>query len=246
MALPYYQMYPKDFNGAEEVKMMSLAGVGLYILCVNHAWIENGIPSDPEMLTVALGLTGRKARDARKIWVNEVSPKFPIVLPGGRVTNTRVERERRKAERKSDQRSMAAGARWGKTDATAYATAENLHCESASLRASDSISGSTSLSQNGGGGGGTMDGNPVYARYHDFVAQWDHPDGVDEGARSWIYLVDIGEISSQNIDEVFDGLERYKASRKVARGFKMAIPKWLNGRRWKDNPEPASGDEKWR
>ena len=91
--------------------------------------------------------------------------------------------------------------------------------------------------------------NPLYDRYHDLIAQWPHPDGVDDGLRMWLVLVDSGEVTSQTIDQVFDGLERYKSSKKYVKGYRMRVDKWLSGRRWKDHPEPAGEkeleDAKW-
>lgn len=89
--------------------------------------------------------------------------------------------------------------------------------------------------------------NPLYQRFHDLIAVWDgHKTEIDLGAQVWISLVDAGDIASQNIHELFEGLERWKCSQQWANGYVPSVAKWLAGRRWKDYPKQASGDEKWR
>lgn len=48
MSLPYYSMYPKDFDSDDAVRAMEDCELGLYIRCLNHSWINDGLPADPE------------------------------------------------------------------------------------------------------------------------------------------------------------------------------------------------------
>lgn len=98
---------------------------------------------------------------------------------------------------------------------------------------SDSDSGSGSSPEEGSGE------NPLYLRYHDLIAGWENPDGVDFGFQIWIMYVDDGTITTVNVHEIFDGLARYLASEKFAKGFRVAVNKWLSEKRWKDHPKPA-------
>jgi len=88
-------------------------------------------------------------------------------------------------------------------------------------------------------------------RYQDLLAQWPKEDrrGVDLGARTWISLIDIGEITEENIGEVFEGLERWKGSEQWRKGYIPAISNmdgkgWLQLRAWKDWPKQAE-KERW-
>ena len=75
---------------------------------------------------------------------------------------------------------------------------------------------------------------------------------MDTAARSWLSLIDIGEITCANVAEVFAGTERWKQSAEWAREDGKYIPapavflagnERHTGRMWKDHP-PASAEAK--
>lgn len=84
--------------------------------------------------------------------------------------------------------------------------------------------------------------NPLLQRFDELVSRWPNPVGIDHAMQMWIVFVDSGELTSENIDQVFDGFDRYKASDNWAKGFRMRVDKWLIERRWKDFPKPAEVD----
>jgi hypothetical protein len=94
-------------------------------------------------------------------------------------------------------------------------------------------------------------GSELHAEYHELLRRWP-PDkrGVDLGAQVWISLVDLAEITEANVSELFDGLERWKASELWRKDNGRYIPAianpqatgWLQKRAWKDHPKPAGED----
>ena len=44
--LPYFKWYPADAEMDENFRAMSDAEIGFYIRCLNHSWLNNGIPAD--------------------------------------------------------------------------------------------------------------------------------------------------------------------------------------------------------
>jgi hypothetical protein len=88
-------------------------------------------------------------------------------------------------------------------------------------------------------------------RYRDFLRAWPHDKrGVDLGSQCWISYIDNGTITEDNVYEVFEGLERWKASELWSRENGRYIPAlansrgtgWLQVRAWKDWPKPKEVD----
>jgi len=109
MSLPYYPMYPADFDGDVRVRVMEDCELGLYVRCLNHAWMNDGLPADPEEIR-------RCFRDEptafAKKWAR-VEPCFPLGEDGKR-RNPRQERERASIEEKHARR-VRSGKRSGQT-----------------------------------------------------------------------------------------------------------------------------------
>jgi hypothetical protein len=82
----------------------------------------------------------------------------------------------------------------------------------------------------------------LHSRYQELLEQFPYATGADEGCRQWISLVEIGEITESNVDQIFQGLERWKASRQWSNGMRQSIPNWLRDRRWLDKPQPKAKD----
>jgi uncharacterized protein YdaU (DUF1376 family) len=133
VSLPYYSMYPKDFDSDDAVRAMEDSELGLYIRCLNHSWINDGLPADPEEIR-------RRFRDppnefARK-W-KRVELCFPVAADGKR-RNPRQERERAQAIAKS----LKASANAKRSHNGRTAEAVQAQQSEGSARASGSGSGS--------------------------------------------------------------------------------------------------------
>jgi uncharacterized protein YdaU (DUF1376 family) len=237
--LPYFEWYPADCDTDENVKGMDDREIGFYLRCLNHSWINGSIPADPGELARVMS---RSPHYVRQVW-QRVGRCFKPGSDPLRLVNGRQEEQRARARLLSLRNTNNAISGHQKV-----ATARSSHRNGSTTR--DIVLGigvDVGLTQNGSRESlNAREGaNPLYDRYHDLIAQWDHPDDVDMACRIWISLVDAGEITGETISKVFDGLDIYNASKKVAKGYKMSVSKWLSGRRWKDRPEPATGDEKW-
>lgn len=105
--LPYYAMYPIDFDEDKHVLPMSLSEAGLYILALNEAWKRGSIPDDPKALALAIR---RDPKEVKKAWT-AVSSLWVGNGEPGRLVNPRQEKERKKALAKSEQATSAARTR---------------------------------------------------------------------------------------------------------------------------------------
>jgi uncharacterized protein YdaU (DUF1376 family) len=120
--LPFYKMYPKDFDTNENVKLLDLRETGLYLLALNHAWVNGGLPANEADIGRALKIS---VRDFRASWPR-VAKCFEL-SPDGRLRNRRQEEERTAAEAKSEQAEKAVRTRYeNHTDVGANVGTESL------------------------------------------------------------------------------------------------------------------------
>lgn len=160
--LPYFCWYPADFDVNENVRLMNLEEIGLYAVCLNHAWMNGSLPSEP--LEIARAMKVPKGQFLRA---------WPRVLPcfqqdkEGRWTNPRQERERVAAKAKSEKAAESAHKKWG-GDASAMRSHTN-RIENAMPR----VSNSDSVSDSGAvvGSEEKKDGKVLKA---EFDEQWQH------------------------------------------------------------------------
>jgi hypothetical protein len=141
-SLPYFHWYPADAETDENFSAMSDAEVGFLLRCLNHSWVNGGLPIDMNELARV-----RKVRRSYldKMWVRvgkcfETSEKHP-----GRLINPRQEKERAAAISKSLSASESAKVRYERS-----ANAERPQEErspNAPLRASESVYVASSPSQ---------------------------------------------------------------------------------------------------
>lgn len=105
-SLPYYKMYPREFDHDEKVRGMRIGDIGLYILCLNHAWSNDGLPEDPKEVSALVKVFGA---EFKRSWI-KVEQCFPVSSDGRR-RNPRQERERCDANDKSEKSKDAANKR---------------------------------------------------------------------------------------------------------------------------------------
>ncbi len=90
--LPYYRLWVKDFDTNESVRELNLAEAGLFLFALNHAWVNDGLPADPESI-----------RRVLKISPSEFRRHWPLVAKcfyqdsSNRLRNKRQEEERAEA-----------------------------------------------------------------------------------------------------------------------------------------------------
>lgn len=130
--LPYFCWFPGDFELDEKVKLMNLEEIGLYAVCLNHAWVNGSLPAEP--LEISRAMKVPKAQFLRA---------WPRVLPcfakreDGRYINPRQERERDAANKslraKREGGQKTAAMRWGSkslSDSLATPRASDSECVS--------------------------------------------------------------------------------------------------------------------
>ncbi len=121
---PAFQWYPKDCDTDENVRAMSDQEFGFYMRCLNHCWLNAGLPAElPEMALVM----GRKLSYVEKVW-KRVGKCFEI--RDGRFVNPKQEDQRGSAREFVESRRRAANMRWSskQEQSTRNAHASTVQC----------------------------------------------------------------------------------------------------------------------
>lgn len=126
----------------EEFRVMTFAERGFYLTCLDYAWMNSGLPSDPELRARVIGCS---REEADKYW-QTVQRKFvQSAQATDRLVNPRQEDERKKAYSKSEKATAAVQTRYNKTNERSYersnvrsASSSASRSASVALRASDS------------------------------------------------------------------------------------------------------------
>jgi hypothetical protein len=136
--LPYYKMYPADADTDENFRAMNDEERGFYWRCLNHAWINGGLPVERSLRARCLFV---EAALHDKLW-ERVGLCFEETEDGSRLVNHRQESERAIAVSKREQSSEA-----GRRSASVRRSLErplndrsNGRCQSVRTRASESES----------------------------------------------------------------------------------------------------------
>ncbi len=238
--LPYFRWYPTDAYTDEKYAAMSLAELGLYHLCLNLAWVNNGIPADLGRLAAILKL---KREEIERLW-KAVGKCFTEV--DGRLYNQRQEKERKHALTKSEKATKSVRMR--------YERSSNDH-----IRAYDSDSSLEILKEKLK----TEHELKLVDSFTEFMKAWMRKDAsgrefpakdVDLACQQWMMLVDRKLITGNNLHEVFAGLERARASQQWRNPqFVPSMAVWLgwckngtpNAPKWNDYPAPAQPESEY-
>ena len=105
---PSFQWYPKDCDTDEKVRLMDDSEFGFFVRCLNHSWLNDGLPESMEDIS---RLLSRPRKTVEKYWAR-VGRCF--TLDGGRWRNRKQEEQRTSSRNYSDARRKAAETRWGK------------------------------------------------------------------------------------------------------------------------------------
>src|SRR5690348_10958873 len=77
---PAFQWYPKDCDSDERVRMMDDREFGFFFRCLEHAWLNDGLPGPLEDIARALR---RTPGYVKKIWPR-INKCFPLCYDGRR------------------------------------------------------------------------------------------------------------------------------------------------------------------
>lgn len=226
--LPYYKMYPKDFDADEKVRRLDCREAGLYLFALNHAWNNDGIPGEDEEAGKVLKVS---VRDFREAWPS-VKKCFTL-CEDGRLRNTRQEEERSKAKEKSAKALEAAEARWSSEseskDADASDEPMRTHCgrmQNAMPRAYESESASVLSFKK-------TDKRKESDAWFDseFWPLWPVKENKPPAKEASRKLTP--EDRSAAIQGVRDQAAKIRAMERP-----IHASTWLNNRRWEDQPAP--------
>ena len=212
--LPFYKLYPQDFDCDEKVRGLSLSEAGLFLFCLNHAWVNDGLPADPKEIARQLRIP---EKEFNRNW-RRVNTNF-IQCEDSRLRNSRQEEERLLATKKSLKAAESVKARW-KTDTNVSETYE-VRIENVLPRAlarydSVSVSGSGSGFQGGLGGKSSE-------RFLEFWEAYPMKKNRDKCCQIWLSLV-----APADEEKVFACLGRYLDSQLVADGKVQNPENWLH------------------
>lgn len=251
MKAPAWQWYPKDCDTDENVRGMDDREFGFYVRCLNHSWLNNGLPSDLSELARVMGRT-RKYVDS--VW-KRVGRCFEPD-DDGRLRNRKQESLRRRLQEYGETRKRGANARWGKHEqCTPDAHASEMQCSPISILHSASAENTSPPPPDAGD---TKPRPPVSAQTVTFDYElgfsqlWEsYPrkgrTKIEDSKRMYVQAVspDPARIHAQLLAPLLEG-GKWANSDLWAKGFVCAIFEYIRNRRDLEDPEPfgAPGAER--
>lgn len=106
MKAPWFPWWPKDFDTDERVRLMDDADIGFFARCLNHSWLNDGLPESIQEIARMLRC---RVDYAQRRWLR-VGPCWDLIE--GRYRNPKQETFRAKTAAISDKRKGAAEERW--------------------------------------------------------------------------------------------------------------------------------------
>lgn len=217
---------------------------GLYREMLDYCTFEGSLPDDQALLQKIASVT---PEEFSRSWP-AVSKCFPVAKDG-RLHNSKVERvlskisayrkQRQEAGRKGGQ-SRLAHAKHVLSEVEDTGLSESLTYAKPLLVVEEGTCKVRVPSVEGGRGNRSL-----ADEFHRWFAQYPKQVKMETAARSWLHLVDRGEITEETLPEVFAGLERWKGSKSWAAkdGEYIQDPATFltgndkqDGRMWKDHP----------
>ncbi len=229
--LPYYRLWVKDFETDENVKVLDFSELGLYLSCLNHSWVNEGLPVDPDDL--------RRAMKATPSQFNKMWPRVSKCFQEkeGRLVNKRQEEERESARRTSESAAKSAHSKWNKRAeelCERNANASNSHTErnaSAIARPSECVSESDAFVEevNLQPETKTVTRAHTVGLYREFAPFWEswcaltgRRQRESIACQAWISVVTL-----ELAPAAMACLKRYGSSDEVARGVVTNPDRWI-------------------
>ncbi len=248
--LPYYPLYPSDFDADENIRGMDDAELGFFIRCLNHAWVNRGLPADPEEIDRVI--PGRRAKPFAETWTR-VSRSF-VPSSDGRLVNPRQEAERSEIAAKVEVSTKRIQKRWEKQNPCNTGNADSCNTQVA-----DFCNSNQNQNQNH-----TpivpyaADAAPEQAAPKpDYAAIWQafdrckslHPNCTDPdlAAQMLISLVDAGKVTAADAAEMEPGMRRWLDSQewspdnhpeRYSPTYKR-FSQWVALMSWRGRPAPS-------
>lgn len=219
--LPYFKWYPADADTDEDFRAMTDAEVGFYLRCLNHSWLNKGIPADSKARARTLRVTQSYGD---KQWLT-VGKRFePSLDDPARLINTRQEIERERALTKSRRATDSIRTRYERTYERSYErrTNEPPHALAGADCVSDFAGSFLELNKK------NSEAKPgiVRASFAQFWLRWceltKRKQRESYACQAWISVV---EFDTEAL--ALACLERYGASDEVRRGIVTNPDKWI-------------------
>lgn len=217
---PAFQIYPETVLSDEAVKLMDNRQFGVYMKLILHNWLEGSIPTSFTMLGT---LVNEDPRDFEAMWP-AMATKFK--KKGSRLTNRRLEKERKKQKKYSQKMKENALKLW-KGKNSEKSKNERLPSKprhsrkDAEAMLSVSVSNSVSNSSNN-------NPNPFEERFEQFVKNYPNRDGLKAAKRHFLASV----VSEQDWIDIQAALKNYLNSERPKKGFVKNCSTWFNN--WRD------------
>ena len=232
MSLPYFPMFPSDFEA--KTSHLTMAEDGAYNRLLRICWMTPGcsMPADEAWIM-------RRARaftEADKEAVRSVLAEF-FKAENGRFSNARLTKEWLAANEAHDKRKTA-GAKGGKakalkindnTPSNAKAMLKQPEPEPEVKRETGKPVSCAPVAQS----------LPEPEGFEDFWAQYPHRNGARKGKeaarKAWAKAIR----ARASPDQIIAGAMRYAGDRQVQQGFAKDPATWINARGWEDEIEQS-------
>ena len=228
MGLPYFPMYPTDFEA--DTSHLSMAEDGAYNRLLRICWMTPGcsMPADEAWIMRRV----RAHSDEDKQAVKAVLGEFFTIIKG-RYSNARLAREFA-AAREAHEKRKKAGSKGGRakaakvndfTSSNAKAMPKQPEPEPEPYKDRDTV---VSLAR-----------KPKPERFEDFWNQYPHRNGAKKGKAKARQKYERLVASGVSEHEIITGAMRYATDRQVVEGYAKDPTTWLNNEGWTDDIEPA-------
>ena len=257
---PSFPFYPDAWLSSTDISLMTPAEEGGFIRLLCHAWLQSdcGLPDDDQ----TLAKLSRLNRTWNRVSGRKLRAKFRV--ENGRLYNDRLLEEWRKRlewkekSRLGGKKSAAARGKGGSSVVDDCSQPNANSSLSSSISKEPTPTPSVNSERKLGRPHPPSSGNEQdyhKAEFHRLAEEYPGHVDLDFALQTWMSLIDSGDLTAEQIPEVFAGLERWRDSAEWAQDDGKFIPRlssWLNGskgRRWRDKPKPretAEEPEDWR
>ena len=251
---PAMQFYGREFYQDENVIVMTLEQEAAYMRLLWNCWQEGSIPSEPAKLA-ALCKNHPAKRFSTAVWPALQGCFVPS--SDGRLIHSKVEKLR--AERRDFIEHCSAGGKHSselraaqKSKLPSTNIARSLQVTLPEPCKSEPTLQSPVSSLQEPPPTPSAANQALAGAFERWIAEYPNAVRVDSAAQSWLSLIELGEITDEELPELFAGLQRWKDSRAWADEDGKYIPapnvfltgnEKHRGRMWKDHP-PASAEAK--
>jgi len=215
-ALKYIPFYAKDYLTSEMHAKLDWARRGMYLECLLHAHLNDGIPADRTHLKNMLG-AGVTDEDLEAI----LAPFAEHETKPGYLQHPKTAQVLAEQTKVIEKATAANKARWGKSKATAQAV--------------------TDAPQPGGPPASLSDEDKATLTRLLNALKAKHPNAVSISSAEATFWQKVaeGKITAANAQEVYTGLLRWCTSKQWTKDdgkYVLGLQKWIAEERWLDKP----------